>query len=67
MWLRFQEIVDNVSKNTLKVGDESLMALVVLAWQTLSVAFNYCICQGLYGKEVKAIQLGFHSPLCGLH
>lgn len=67
MWLRFREMVDYVSKNTLKMGDKSLMVLVVLAWQTLSVAFNYWICQALYGKEVKAIQLGFHSPLCGLH
>lgn len=34
-------MVDNVSKNKFEMGDEFLTALVVFAWQTLSVAFNY--------------------------
>lgn len=34
-------MVDNVSKNKCEMGDEFLTALVVFAWQALSVAFNY--------------------------
>ncbi len=56
-------MVDNVSKNKFEMGDEFLTALVVFAWQTLSVAFNHTS-RSLLLRGKSSVVLAKVSVLC---